>query len=382
MKSFSKFSAALLLLAAFSCQKPEQPEQLPETLDIDLSVPKAARTVTVGQVITINTYRGKNPLPTDKVVLKSTVNATKRFEFSIDKVCSDSFDFRIGDGFEGGEYTFCIKRGTVEKSFGTVNWTLKGEFEPDEGVTVYGKVLCGETPVAKVQVTDGYEVVLTDAEGGYQLRSEKKNAMVWITVPSGYEVDSKQAYGSQANGILPLFWQRTVKNASTPERIDFRIYETSDQTNHIALFFGDMHLAGGKQNDLTQFAGFTGEITRFLSDHKSEKVYGFTLGDMTWDCYWYERSYSFAQYLNTMQGITGMPVFHAIGNHDHNMKTSVSGSSQGWDAVDWDTAGQFRDVLGPNYYSVNIGKVHYVIIDDIYCKNTTGGTADDTKYSD
>lgn len=112
-----------------------------------MSVPKAARTVTVGQVITINTYRGKNPLPTDKVVLKSTVNATKRFEFSIDKVGSDSFDFRIGDGFEGGEYTFCIKRGTVEKSFGTVNWTLKGEFEPDEGVTVYGKVLCGEIPV-------------------------------------------------------------------------------------------------------------------------------------------------------------------------------------------------------------------------------------------
>ena len=59
----------------------------------------------------------------------------------------------------------------------------------------YGK------PVAGVLVSDGIQTTETDAEGNWQLFSDLTlRRFVFITIPAGYEVPSK-------NGI-PQFWQR------------------------------------------------------------------------------------------------------------------------------------------------------------------------------
>ncbi|MDE7443565.1 MAG: calcineurin-like phosphoesterase C-terminal domain-containing protein, partial [Muribaculaceae bacterium] len=55
-------------------------------------------------------------------------------------------------------------------------------------------------------------------------------------------------------------------------------------------------------------------------------------------------------------------IFHCMGNHDNDIK--VKG--------DWNCAQAWRSHVGPTYYSVNLGKVHYVILDDIEYLNTTG----------
>lgn len=105
-----------------------------------------------------------------------------------------------------------------------------------------------------------------------------------------------------------------------------------------------------------------------------------TLGDMTWDMYWYSHGFSFQEYLKEINAIHGLKIFHTIGNHDHDMRTSIDGETAGWDVVDWDTAVRYTLNIAPDYYSFNIGKVHYMVLDDIYCKNTTGGTSSDRKY--
>lgn len=248
------------------------------------------------------------------------------------------------------------------------------DVEPEEGATVYGKVYCEDVGLKGVVVTDGYEVVTTDENGVYQLHSAKKNSMVWISLPSGYRALNQ--------GIQSLFYQSLLKRPTTAERVNFKLYKDGDQTNHKMLFFGDIHLAA-RTKDREQFVTFAKEVEAYVSAHSGEKIYAITLGDMTWDVYWYSNNYYFANYLSDINAnIKSLTVFHTMGNHDHNMQTSVNGNVDGWNAVDWDCAGAFRRAIGPNYYSFNIGNVHYVSLDNIYCKNTTGGTSDDRHYDD
>ena len=244
--------------------------------------------------------------------------------------------------------------------------------EPEPDFPIYGRVFCGTEGIPGVVVTDGYEVTQTDQDGNYTMVSDKKNKMVWISIPSGYT--------TACLGVQALFYQTLTENAYTPERRDFELFEDGDQTNHTMLVFGDQHLAA-RTKDREQYKTFTADVMDYLASHKGTKTYAVTLGDMTWDQFWYTNNYGFQDYLADInEGIQGLTVFHTIGNHDHNMITEVSGGSSGWNAVDWDTAGAFREALGPNYFSFNIGQVHYVVVDNIYCKNTTGGTDSDRHY--
>lgn len=100
-----------------------------------------------------------------------------------------------------------------------------------------------------------------------------------------------------------------------------------------------------------------------MTRHKGEKMYALTLGDMTWDLYWYSNSYYFPQYLNTVNSqIKNLQIFHTMGNHDNDFQTRS----------DYDAAVKYVDQICPTYYSFNIGKVHYVVMDDIDCSSYDG----------
>lgn len=55
--------------------------------------------------------------------------------------------------------------------------------------------------------------------------------------------------------------------------------------------------------------------------------------------------------------------FCVTGNHDNNPSVLHS------DSTDFLASAPFRQAVGPNYYSYNIGKVHYVVLDDIIYEN-------------
>lgn len=60
-----------------------------------------------------------------------------------------------------------------------------------EDNTVIGTVTCGGRPVGGVPVSDGVNIVQTDADGKYVLQTEKTTGIVFISSPSGYVPGSK-----------------------------------------------------------------------------------------------------------------------------------------------------------------------------------------------
>lgn len=91
------------------------------------------------------------------------------------------------------------------------------------------------------------------------------------------------------------------------------------------------------------------------------------LGDMTQESHWTNANKAtLANFVNVCER-GGMPIqtFHAIGNHDHDMAVqNIAG--------DDDSAAElaYISALGPTYYAVNIGKVHYVVFDNTQYVNT------------
>lgn len=226
----------------------------------------------------------------------------------------------------------------------------------NEGTTVYGVVSCGGKGIAGVVVSDGYEITATGPDGLYQLPSEKRNGYVFISVPSGYRTAS--------DGVLPKFHASLNGNAKGLERKDFELFDDGDQTSHTMLFFGDIHLANRSNGDVKQFRDFTNDVNEYLGKHRDEKIYAMTLGDMTWDTYWLSNHFSFNEYLDRVNAIEGLQIFHTIGNHDHEMEA----------AGDWDTVKKYKKLIGPTYYSFNVGSIHYVVLDNIECTNPGDGS--------
>lgn len=356
MKNVLKYLLLALIAVSqlFACGGSDDEKTPADNFDVQFTVPGSVDVTEGGECTFAVSGGGKSPLTTDTFILESDAGIS--YVCPIVNTSSDSFTVRLADGCETGYYKVFVKRDARKKSFGRIyiNIVEDIDFKPDAGTTVYGIVSSAGVGVENVVVSDGAEVTVTNEKGIYQLKSAKKWGYVFISVPSGYEVPSV--------GVLPQFHRALKNSADVVERADFKLEKVDGQDSYKIFMLGDMHLAN-RMGDLGQFAQFTSDLTDYMTRHKGEKMYALTLGDMTWDLYWYSNSYYFPQYLNTVNSqIKNLQIFHTMGNHDNDFQTRS----------DYDAAVKYVDQICPTYYSFNIGKVHYVVMDDIDCSSYDG----------
>lgn len=356
MKNVLKYLLLALIAVSqlFACGGSDDEKTPADNFDVQFTVPGSVDVTEGGECTFAVSGGGKSPLTTDTFILESDAGIS--YVCPIVNTTSDSFTVRLADGCETGYYKVFVKRDARKKSFGRIyiNIVEDIDFKPDAGTTVYGIVSSAGVGVENVVVSDGAEVTVTNEKGIYQLKSAKKWGYVFISVPSGYEVPSV--------GVLPQFHCALKNSADVVERADFKLEKVDGQDSYKIFMLGDMHLAN-RTGDLGQFAQFTSDLTDYMTRHKGEKMYALTLGDMTWDLYWYSNSYYFPQYLNTINSqIKNLQIFHTMGNHDNDFQTRS----------DYDAAVKYVDQICPTYYSFNIGKVHYVVMDDIDCSSYDG----------
>ena len=343
--------------ALVSCSDKDEPEGTETTaFDVDFQLPASiVAPRNADYVFTVN--NGKAPLTSDRFLLENADGLS--YEAAITNSSAESFSVAFPKKLADGNYRIAIKRGERKKSFGTASIRFVDRIiNPAEGATVYGFIGTPDgTGVKDVIVSDGYEFAVTDAEGVYQLKSKKQLGYVFFTLPANYE--------AQADGVFPRIYETTKLGDTAPERIDFTITPVSGQENFKILFLGDMHLAN-RTNDLNQFYDLTKDITTYRTTHGTENVYGITLGDMTWDIYWYTKKYGFAEYRETINDkVKNMQIFHIIGNHDNDYLATNNVAAKM----------MYRTTISPNYYSFNIGQVHFVVLDNIDCSTYDGTTS-------
>jgi hypothetical protein len=224
-------------------------------------------------------------------------------------------------------------------------------------------VECDGKPVEGVAVSDGYTIVLTDRKGQYCFRSAKRNGNVFITIPSGYEA---VRYGDD---VVPQFWAELCCDIDSTERHDFAL-KAVDNDRHVIVAVADIHIAN-HHNDMSNFRDiFIPKLNKELEKYHNAGIpaYTFCLGDSTHDLYWYDYLYDIGDFRSTLEEIRyPTPLFNTLGNHDHDGATPCD------ENTDFNAAAKYRKAFGPTYYSVNIGKVHYIMLDNMKYVNTPGG---------
>lgn len=271
--------------------------------------------------------QGEGFLQSDSLTLAAPAADSLRFTLPLVDVTANRAGIVMPRNIVSSTYSLWLKREADSCLLGETRLIVdkKVDFNiPDiAGMTLKGVVYCGDKPLPDVAVSDGRQVTLTDENGRYYIASDKESGFVFISVPGNYEVDIK------ANN-RPQFFYR-LKSDDSVEQHDFKLTAT-DNTNHVLL----------------------------------------ALGDMTWDLYWYDNHYDLSNYLSTIQSVD-IPLFHSTGNHDNDP----------YCADDWLAEQAFKDIIGPTYYSFNLGNVHYIVLDNIQYINTgaSEGTVGKRNYN-
>lgn len=287
-----------------------------------------------------------------------TEKNVEKYSLTVRNASAKAAIIDIPESFEQGIYDLFVTRGEVRQFLAKVKFyiTVSGDVpdNPDIEENIKGIVHCAGKGIAGVRVSDGVKTTVTDSEGYYWLESDKENGYVFYVIPSGYFPVNKDIDDD-------LFWSPLIGDKEMCEVRNFEL-EPMEASSYKFVSAADLHLAN-KQNDVNSFKnGFVTEVSEFCYGSESP-VFCMFLGDMTWDRYWYSNSFAIPEYKNVLAATSfPAPVFNVMGNHDND--PYVTG----------DIAGQIPFIrnLGPNYYSFNIGKAHFVVLDDISWINKGG----------
>lgn len=226
---------------------------------------------------------------------------------------------------------------------------------------IKGRVTADGKPVKDVLVSDGVNIVKTNARGRYFLNSEKQDSTVFVITPSNYVAVSR-------DGVQAGFWHRLSGDVNEKEIFDFEL-KFEDQTNYTILFMTDAHLINDpRRNDIDRFTEQLVPVYREQAKINSVNgpVYTMNLGDFTHELYWEEMGYYGRDGYEEMKKVNFPTLIYSImGNHDND--GGIVGEN-----VDKRAAHLYKKCWGPTNYSLNIGGDHWLMLDDVIYINTEG----------
>lgn len=205
-----------------------------------------------------------------------------------------------------------------------------------------------EAGVAGVAVSNGRDVVVTDADGYYSVPVAAGDA-VFITQPAGYRVPvdadfiPQFSYVHQPAGSADLRFGGVPPTGPLPAAVHFPLRVSEHGSTFRAVVAGDTQTYSHREIGYVRDT-LVREVAA-LDDPVFLIIQGDVIGD---DLSLYPR-------LKRVLAAAGVPVYLVPGNHDLDFDATT-------DARSFDT---FRRVFGPAYYSFDVGDVHFVVLDSV-----------------
>ena len=206
-----------------------------------------------------------------------------------------------------------------------------------------------EKGISGVAVSNGVAVVLTDANGQYQLPVGDDN-LFFVIKPADYQVpvDSlniPRYYRIHKPGGSPAGYQYAgvQPTGPLPASLDFGLRPRPENREFTALIFGDP-----QPYTLQDIEWFTRGV---VEDVKGTKglAFGLSLGDLVGDNLTLHQPY-----IRAVKEI-GIPWYNLMGNHDMNYEATE-------DHLSDET---YEAHFGPANYAFNYGNAHFIVLDDI-----------------
>ena len=235
-------------------------------------------------------------------------------------------------------------------------YETEGEWGYEEGTTIAGYVKSNGAPLKGVVVSDGLLCTQTNEKGFYSLKSDLSNAkFVMVSIPSGYTAPT------DGNG-LPIFYHRITESERSENlcEVDFSFNKIESNADRYTLLVAadpqPRASSAGYDNNAYHSLDCCEDLYRDMREKAAtitnQNVYGLMLGDIV-----HENMSLYDNYVTGLKSL-GFPMFNILGNHDNDPKAAN------------DTEGRrvFEEKLGPTYYSFNIGKLHFVVLDNLIMK--------------
>ena len=279
------------------------------------------------------------------------------------KACTITFTDSQGDKMVCVWNPSTVKAGIV-REFKTITYKANAKFSLEAFDSYVDSFIglvpcCGVVkdskgaPIKGVVVTNGETCVQTDANGYYEMDIDlEETKFIYVSIPSGYKAKNN------ADG-LPQFYYLVT---STDRKLgycsaNFVFEPISGNPDRYTLLIGADLQPRAKSTDYDRIAFHSLDVAEdFYRDMREKgasitdrEVYGMILGDIV-----HENMSLFKNYIDGVKTFN-FQMFNVIGNHDHDYSAST----------DVEAARKFEEYFGPSYYSFNIGKLHYVVLDNI-----------------
>lgn len=217
-----------------------------------------------------------------------------------------------------------------------------------EDINQNGKRDSKEKVIANVAVSNGVDVVQTNSKGEYLLPIGN-NTILFVIKPSEYNlpVNSNNLpqfyYIHKPAGSPKLKYKGIEATGKLPKSVDFGLIPANQTDEFKMLVFGDPQVYNEK--DVTYFReGVIKELK-----NAQGYVFGISLGDLVGN-----NPNLFEPYIESVKEV-GLPWFQVMGNHDINFDVASDSLSDV----------SFKAHFGPNNYSFNQGKVHFIVLDNV-----------------
>jgi len=208
-------------------------------------------------------------------------------------------------------------------------------------ISVTGKVTCQAKGLTGVQISDGTNIVETDSKGKYRIELTPGSDLIYYTLPAGYE--------SPVVDGIPVFFAKVNSNFQK-QKVDFELIRSDkSQLKHWMILWADPQVLDMSEFD--QLQEVINDVNKTIATFpKEEPGHAISAGDNVFD-----RLQFFDKYKQMISQVK-VPFYQLIGNHDmdyNNRSNELSDVS-------------FKAAFGPTHFAFNRGRIHYVILKDVF----------------